>query len=127
MRIKVPEDRQSKKPHFSSDAAILVALLKKQPQGKSELIKNSGISGSSFSRDEPLLLREGAMKIIEEGYVLSNYEKIDVDINEIFMILKGENRVEVTLEELANRMGKPPNTIIDQAYRLGKLYNIHIS
>jgi len=127
MKIKDPEERWSKKPHLSTDAAILVALLKKQPQDKRELIKNSRVSDSSFSRDEPLLLREVAIKIVDEGYALSNYEKLDVDIEKEFRKLKVENRATVSIEELANRVGKPPELIREQSYRLGSKCKIIIT
>jgi hypothetical protein len=125
MRNKDPEERRSKKPRLSSDAAVLVALLKKQPLEKGELIKNARISDSSFSRDEPLLLRE-AIKIVNGRYVLINYESLDVDMEEIFKELKYENKDVVRIEELANKVGKPPEAIKEQAYSLGKKYGILI-
>ena len=54
------------------DAKIIIALKRKQPQTKSELIK-SGIGRSSFYRNIPILINLEIIKKTDKGYAFWEY------------------------------------------------------
>ncbi|MGD0802813.1 MAG: hypothetical protein ABSA11_01920 [Candidatus Bathyarchaeia archaeon] len=127
MKHKDPRKRISQKHGLSSDAAIIVALIKEQPLEKNQLIKEASISPSTFSRDEPTLLDENVIKIIDGKYALWNYESKTTLLEKIFKDLKDSRTNAVNLGFLANLAGMPPEEIIVDAYRLAKENNILIS
>ena len=127
MRLKVPLDRDSKKKNLGSDAKILVTLIKEQPLKKKDLIEKAGIVPSTFSRTEPLLLNYKAIKNINDEYCLFNYDENKANMEDLFKTYKSENKNVATLDEIANAMGKPPEVIINEAYAIGKIYNIIIT
>jgi hypothetical protein len=124
MRYKNPEDRQSQKRGLGSDAAIIVTLIKEQPLEKKQLIEKAHVSDSSFSRVEPILLREKLLKQVDGGYALWYFESNVTILEDIFKDLKKNERYYVKIEELANLAGIPPKEIESEAYRLAKKYGI---
>jgi hypothetical protein len=82
---------------------------------------------STFSRVEPLLLREKLIKIVEEKYALINYELSDFNLEDVFRDMIKENSNVTTLSYLSNNVGKSPDFIKEDAYRLGKKYGVRIS
>jgi len=64
--------KESHRKKLSLDAELIIALIRKQPQSKTELI-DSGISRSSVYRIIPYLEYRGIIKETSEGYSLWNY------------------------------------------------------
>ena len=62
-----------RKTELSPDAKIIVALLKKQPQTRDELIRNAHVSRSGFYENSALLKEKGYMIETEDGYALWTY------------------------------------------------------
>jgi hypothetical protein len=125
MRIIEPQKRISQKQKLSSDAAIMAVLMKRQPLGKKELIHGAAIDDSTFSRVEPLLLREEVIKITNDKYYLFNYEGDEI-LEEVFNQLAKNGKLVVMIEEVADLVGRPPEDIRKQAYKIGKKYGVHI-
>ena len=125
MRTKAPADRLSKKMRMGSDAAVLVALMRRQPLEKRDLIREAKIDDSTFSRVEPLLLSRGLIGITNDKYHLFNYEGGE-ELEEIFKKFVKDSKYLVTLEEVADLVGRSPEGIKDQAYKMGHRYGVHI-
>ena len=126
MNTKKPKEIKGRKGGLSSDAAIIVTLLKEQPLEKKLLIKKSMVSESSFSRDQPMLLDENVIKMVEGGYALWYYESTIILLEKKFMELQQSNESAVRIGTLANYSGTPPEKIREEAYRLGKQYRITV-
>ncbi|UCE16288.1 MAG: hypothetical protein JSV12_01340 [Candidatus Bathyarchaeota archaeon] len=67
------ENRSSDTMKLSVQARIMNALMRSQPQQRDKLIKNAGISKSSFYRNYRVLMKKGIMKKTSKGYALSSY------------------------------------------------------
>ncbi len=77
------------KRRLSSDARIIVALLRKQPLGKDELCKKAGVPLSTFYRICRMLEDLGILKEIEVGgYALWSYSEIEKEIRATHSPLK---------------------------------------
>ena len=68
--------KQSDKREFSADAKIIIALLRKQPQKRLELIKSACINQSSFSKSKRLFINRGILKKGDKGYSLRDYKEV---------------------------------------------------
>jgi len=62
------------KRELSSDAKIIVALLKKQPQNTDELCKSAAVPLSTFYSIRSALQNSGVLKETEKGYALWTYD-----------------------------------------------------
>jgi len=61
---------------LSTDARILIALIKRQPQKRLDLCKSARIHPTTFSRLKRLLTNEGIIKESASGYSLWNYNEL---------------------------------------------------
>ena len=73
-----------------------------------------------------MLLNLKVIKIVEDGYALWNFEKNTSSLEEKIMELSQSDQYTVTLGILANYVGMPPDSIREEAYRLGKKYKVMI-
>lgn len=60
---------------LNSQAAIIIALMKKQPQELKELCRSAGINDSTFYRNKRLLINRGIIKTTRKGYALWNFKE----------------------------------------------------
>ena len=100
-----------KKRKLSSDARIIYALLKKQPQNKIELCKNAGIAESTFYTVHPLLEGLGIIKKTEEGYALRNYNELEEAIVQVIKRWKNIAFRYPSVTEIADDVGIKPETV----------------
>lgn len=123
--------RRSKKMRrrLSSDAKIIWALMKKQPRSFEGLRKKSGLSRSQFYPTIEFMIDRGIVKEIKNKphlskgqFALFNY----TDLEEVFILMKN-HVTRVSLDDLAQAVGKPPTEIEREAYRLAQKYEIRIS
>lgn len=113
------------KRRLSSDARIIVALLKKQPQSKEELCKNAGVSRSAFYRLRPLLADSGVIKEVEGGYALWTFSELEKMVEDaLFRLIR--RGYQITLEDLTNEVGKPWSEIENVTYATLKRYGLQI-
>ena len=118
-----------KKEEICCDVAILIALMKEQPLTKKELIEKSGFSKSQFYRRIPLLTDRAIVKEIDGKYVINvgGYKNAYVELDNILRKLTRKYVIRtVSLNDLANLVGKSPKEIEDAAYRLAEKYHIKI-
>ena len=115
----------SGKRRLSSDARIIVALLKKQPQGKDELCKAAAVSRSAFYRLRPLLVDSGVIKEVEGGYALWTFSELEKIVEDaLFRLIRKGYRIIV--EDLTNEVGKPWSEIETVTYAVLKKYKLQI-
>jgi hypothetical protein len=115
----------SGKKRLSSDARIIVALLKKQPQSKDELCKGAMVSKSAFYRIRPLLTGSGVIKEVEGEYALWTFSELEKSVEDaLFRLIRKGYRI--TLEDLTNEVGKPWSEIETVTYSILKKYKLQI-
>jgi len=115
----------SGKRRFSSDARIVVALLKKQPQSKDELCKGAAVSKSAFYRLRPMLMDSGIIKEVEGGYALWTFSELEKTVEDaLFRLVRKGYRI--TLEDLTNEAGRPWSEIENVIYAILKRHRLQI-
>jgi len=113
------------KRRLSSDARIIVALLKKQPLDKDELCKGAAVSKSAFYRLRPLLVDSGIIKEVEGGYALWTFSELEKIVEDaLFRLIRKGYRIIV--EDLTNEVGKPWSEIETVTYAVLKKYKLQI-
>jgi len=91
---------------LSSDAKIIAALLKKQPQTKESICKETKISDSSFYRNIPLLEKTKLIKQIDQIYALWDFDVLEERIEAALSKLIKENPI-LHFSHVVNEIGKP--------------------
>jgi len=114
-----PQHSPFKKRQLSSDAKILVTLIKNQPQTKEELFKETKISDSTFHRNISFLKELKIIKCVDGMYALFNFDFIEKTIEAAMTRLLGENGY-VNNEWLINEVGKSWPEIKAQTYKVAK-------
>lgn len=115
------------KKSLSTDAKIIIALRRKQPQKKDDLCKHAGISESAFYYVRPVLMNHGIIQETEKGYALSDYDPIDCGVEEALKEFKENDFVEVALIDIANKVGEPVDRIEGPSFRHAAKYGLKIS
>jgi sugar-specific transcriptional regulator TrmB len=119
-KLEMMEKRKfSHKQNLSADAKLIIALLKKQPQTKSELCKNAGVHISTFYRILPLLERHGVIKETSEGFALWTYIELKKDVENTIDKLEGVTSV-IALNKIASEVGIHPSKIERIIYSIAK-------
>jgi len=116
----------SDQKRLHSDAKVILALLKKQPQKLEELCKSANISRATFYRIRRLLISEGVLKETNKGYALWFYSSVEDKVREALRSFKEEGYEMVSINDLANRVGEHPAKIEEEAYRIALEYGIKI-
>lgn len=123
---KIYAGKQHKKK-FGSDAKILLALIKKQPQSRQEIMDNGNLKTSAYQRAMPLLIREKIVKKKGNQYTLYNYVdwkgRLEQVVREYSIKFP---RGQLSLTDLANVVGMPPKNIKIEAFQLTHKYGIKI-
>jgi sugar-specific transcriptional regulator TrmB len=104
---------------LSTDAKLIIALLRKQPQAKDELCKNSGIHLSSFYRILPLLKGRGIIKETEGGFALWTYIELEKAIENALDKFEKTDSI-IALNKIASEVGVPPSEIESIIYHIAK-------
>ena len=79
-----PEDSPFKKRQLSSDAKIIITLIKKQPQTKEEICKETKISDRTFYRIISLLEEQQIVKCTDHTYALWYFDPLEERIEAAF-------------------------------------------
>jgi hypothetical protein len=105
---------------LSSDARLIVALLKKQPQEMDELCKRAGVHPSTFYRFRSLLEKKGILKKTEGGYALWTYDEKEKLIADVVDRWKRLGFRYPTVEEIADEAGIVPEEAKILVYKTKK-------
>jgi len=114
-----------KKTQLSSDAKIIAALLKKQPQTKESICKETKISDSSFYRNIPLLEKTKLIKQIDQIYALWDFDVLEERIEAALSKLIKENPI-LHFSHVVNEIGKPWHEIEDATFKIAKKLELTI-
>ena len=102
------EDSPHRKLGLSSDAKVILALQKKQPQMRDELLKSAHISLQTWYRVFPTLERFKILKETESGYALSTYADREEDVVKAIKRWKKVAFRYPDPVEIADATGMPP-------------------
>lgn len=106
----------------------VIKRVRESPCYPIDIYKNPllGLSKSTVNYDLKLGVRLEIFKRLEDGkYAFIDYEDMYGLIEEVLKELK-ERYLQVSLSEVANRVGMPPGTIKCVTYRLAKKHGIRI-
>lgn len=117
--------RKSDKLKLSSDAKILVALMRKQPQQLDELCKNAGIHKTLFYRMRRLLINRGILKETEKGYALWFYDALESKCERAIKELS-EMYWQVTRNDVGIKARIPVDKIKEPLFRYASKYDLRI-
>jgi len=124
-RRRVNRSLYSKKG-LSSDARIIVALLKKQPQSTDDLCKSAGIGRSTFYFVRPILQDSGVLKgNDDEGYSLWFFSELEKEVEDALFRLTNKG-LAFGLEELMSEVGKPLSEIEPEVFKILRTYGLTI-
>ena len=99
-----------RKNQLSSDAKIIITLIKKQPQTKEEICKETKIGIRTFYRIISLLEEQKIVKYEDHTYALWYFNPLEKQIEDAFSKLLIDNPI-VHFSHLVNEVGKPWNEI----------------
>jgi pyridoxine/pyridoxamine 5'-phosphate oxidase len=111
--------KSSHREKLSSDARIIIALLKKQPQTRNELCKTADIHSSTFYRNIHLLKGRVILKETEGGYALWTYIELEKAIETALDKLEKTDSV-ITFNKIASEVGAHPSEIDSIIYPIAK-------
>ena len=100
-----PEDSPFKKRQLSSDAKIIITLIKKQPQTKEEICEKTKISDRTFYRIISILEEQQIIKRVDRMYALWNFDFLEKTIEDALSKLLRKNPVVYPIF-VVNEVGK---------------------
>jgi hypothetical protein len=113
------------KKELSSDAKIIVALVKKQPQNRDELCQNAAVNLKTFYRISSFLQEKGIIKCINGVYALKEFDFLEKQIEDALIRFTTGNFCTPGL--LANEVGRPWPTIQALTYKIAKKLGLTIT
>ena len=93
----------SNRKRLSSDAAIIIALIKKGPQDKQQLLLSSGVKDREFYRSISLLQEKNYVYSRDGKYCLWFFKPLEPQIEAALATLTAGNHF-TTLSEVANEL-----------------------
>ena len=116
----IPDIDVRKKRQLSADAALIVALMKKQPQNKEELIKTAQIDERTFYRLSSRLQRLDIIKRTDGMYALKGFDFTEKTIEDAFLKFLNEGRTMIYSDFIVNEVGKPWQEIQSVTFSVAK-------
>jgi hydroxymethylpyrimidine pyrophosphatase-like HAD family hydrolase len=101
-----PVPSSFRKNQLSSDAKIIITLIKKQPQTKEEICKETKISDRTFYRIISLLEEKKIVKCEDHTYALWYFNPLEKQIEDTFSKLLIQNEI-VHPDHIVNEIGRP--------------------
>ena len=111
--------RSSRKNQLSSDTKIIVSLIKKQPQTKEEICKETKISDRTFYRIISLLEEQKIVKCEDHTYALWYFNPLEKQIEDAFSKLLIGDQI-LHFSHIVNEIGKPWHEIEAATYKIAK-------
>jgi hypothetical protein len=100
----------SRKNQLSSDAKIIITLIKNQPQTKEEICKETKINIRTFYRIISLLEEQKIVKYEDNTYALWYFNPLEKQIEDAFSKLLLRNEI-VHHSHIVDKLGRPWNEI----------------
>lgn len=126
------DQSSSRKKDLSSDAKILVVLMKEQPLTNAEIQIKAKISHATFYNTMPQLETWNIVKRVDYKYMIAisgftdTLFELDAFLQSCIEKHGNFSSQVISLEDLANSVGKPPKDIEKDAYYLAKKYGFEI-
>ena len=95
-----------KKRKLSSDAKIIIALMKKQPQAKADICKQETVNPKTFYRVASFLEEIKIIKRIDGMDALWNFDYLERKIEDALSKISREKKI-VFPDTLVNEIGRP--------------------
>jgi predicted transcriptional regulator len=111
--------RAFKREQLSSDAKIIVALLKKQPLTNADLIKETMMKQRTFHRSINLLKEKDVIQCSDGMYALKGFDFLEKRIEDAFVKLLSQGPI-VHYNHLVNELGKPWTDIQSASFKIAK-------
>jgi len=120
--------KRSDKIVLSSDARIVLALMKNQPLEIKELAKVARVHPATVSRNIRLLINEKVLKKTPKGYALWNYTEVERSLRLTLQKLKNGKYTAVSLKRLSDETNLSPTdeNLLKLAYYLASEYGLKI-
>ena len=120
--------KTSDKRELSSDAKVIIALMKRQPLEIKELAKVAGTHPATVSRNIRLLINKDVLKVTPTGYALRNYIELEGSLRAVLQHLKDRKYTAVSLRRLSDETNLAPTNdeLIRVAYSLAPEYGLKI-
>ena len=119
-RIPNLKESVSRKDQLSSDAKIIIALLKRQPLTKKEICIETKLSQQTFYRNVSLLKRKQIIQDLDQKYALWNFEPLETKIEAVFSKLMEETNYAIGADQIVNKMGMPWHEIEHLTLKIAK-------
>ena len=121
-----PESSPFKKTQLSSDAKIIIALIKMQPQSKEEICEKTKVSDRTFYRIISLLEKQKITKSQDHMYSLWNFDFTEKTIQDALTKLT-QGTTFATPNQIANEVGKPWPEIQAATYKIAHKLGLTIT
>ena len=121
-----PEHSSFRKNKLSSDAIIIIALIKKQPQTKEEICQKALVGIKTFYRIASFLEEKDIIKRIDGLYALWNFDFLEKTIEDALSKLLRENLVVYPIF-VVNEIGKPWPEIEAVTYKIANKLGLTIT
>lgn len=109
----------SRKNKVSSDAKIIISLIKNQPQTKEEICKETKTRDRTFYRIISLLREQKIVKYEDHTYALWYFNPLEKQIEDAFSkLLVGDESLHSS--HIANEIGKPWHEIEVATYKIAR-------
>lgn len=116
----------SRKNQLSSDAKIIITLIKKQPQTKEEICKETKISDRTLHRIISLLEAQQIIKCKDHNYALWYFDPLEERIEAAFSELLLENPIVYSVH-IVSAIGKPWHEIEAVTYKVAEELGLTIT
>jgi len=120
------ESSPFRKTQLSSDAKIIAALIKLQPQTKEELCEKTKISERTFYRIMAVLEKQQVIKCQDRLYSLWDFDFLEKKIEDAFFKFLNENKI-IYPDYIVDEVGKPWSEIQAQTYKIAKKLELTIT
>jgi hypothetical protein len=121
-----PQYSPYRKKELSSDAKIIVALLRKQPKTKEEICKETETKDKVFYRNVSLLEKMHIIKSIDHKYALWDFEPVELKIEDAFSKLT-KTTAFIGQDRIVNEVGLPWHEIEKLTFKIAKKLGLAIS
>ena len=109
------------KSQLSSDARIIVALIKNQPLTKKEICDQTKISIQTFYRNISILNKKQIIKCVDQKYALRNFEPLETKIESAFSkLMNADGAWYVLSDDLVSELGLPWHKIESLTLKIAK-------
>jgi hypothetical protein len=123
-----PEYSSNRKNKLSSDARIIIALIKKQPQTKEDICQKELVHIKTFYRIASFLEKKDIIKRVDGMYALWYFNPLEKRIEDALITFTSDGVSQfVTLGGLASEIGKPWPEIASLTYEVAKRLGFTIS